>query len=245
MKYCDYHIHSTFSDGKHTPEEIILTAIEKGMTEIGFSDHSYTFFDERYCINKDNIKNYQTTIRNLALKYKDKIKVLCGIEQDFYSNEPTNDYDYSIGSVHYFKLKNDYIPVDESAQTLLNTAQKYFNGDMLCLVEEYFKTVSKVVEKTNCDIIGHFDLITKFNENNALFDENSSRYQTAAFNAVEALLKYNRPFEINTGAISRGYRTTPYPSQQILDFIIKNGGKTVLSSDSHQKDTICYNFDTL
>ena len=49
---CDYHVHTTFSDGKNTPEEIVLAAREKGLKEIGFSDHSYTFFDERYCLKK-------------------------------------------------------------------------------------------------------------------------------------------------------------------------------------------------
>ncbi len=245
MSYCDYHIHSTFSDGKNTPEEIICEAINKGMSEIGFSDHSYTFFDESYCISKDNIENYKREIQALALKYKDKIKVLCGIEQDFYSAEPTEDYDYVIGSVHYIKVKDDYIPVDESPDTLKAASDKYFGGDILALAEEYFKTVAKVAEKTNCDIIGHFDLITKFNENNALFDENSPRYIKAATDAVISLLKFDRKFEINTGAISRGYRTTPYPSKEILKLILENGGKTVLSSDSHNKDTLCYYFDKL
>jgi histidinol-phosphatase (PHP family) len=241
----DYHIHSTFSDGKNTPEEIILKAIDKGMTEIGFSDHSYTFFDESYCINKDDIKNYQDTIRALSLKYKDKIKVLCGIEQDFYSAESTDNYDYIIGSVHYVKINDEYVPVDENPETLIAAAEKYFNGDLLSLAEEYFKTVAKVVEKSNCDIIGHFDLITKFNECNKLFDETSPRYRKAATDAVMKLLKYNRPFEINTGAISRGYRTTPYPSKEILDLILKNGGKVVFSSDSHSKDTVGYYFENL
>ena len=70
-----------------------------------------------------------------------------------------------------------------------NAAEKYFNGDMLSLAEEYFKTVSQVVEKTNCDIIGHFDLIRKFNEGNKLFDENNPRYRKAATDAAKTLLK--------------------------------------------------------
>ena len=45
MRYVNLHNHSTFSDGRHTPEEIVLAAIEKNMLGIGFSDHSYTDFD--------------------------------------------------------------------------------------------------------------------------------------------------------------------------------------------------------
>ena len=38
MRYVNLHNHSTFSDGDHTPEEIVLAAIEKNMLGIGFSD---------------------------------------------------------------------------------------------------------------------------------------------------------------------------------------------------------------
>lgn len=243
MQNFDLHVHSTFSDGKNTPEEIILAAIEKGIETIGFSDHSYTFFDESYCISKDNIESYKQEINTLKEKYKDKIKVLCGIEQDYYSKEPTNDYDYVIGSVHYIKICDEYIPIDANCETLVAAAQKYFKGDLISLAEEYFKTVAQIVEKTNCDIIGHFDLIRKFNEENKLFDENSPRYRKASMNAAKALLKYDRKFEINTGAISRGYRTTPYPSKEILELIFNNNGEIVFSSDSHRKDTLCNHFE--
>ena len=84
---CDYHTHTTYSDGKDTPEEMVLSAIEKGLNEMGFSDHSYTFFDESYCIKKDRIAEYKSEIARLKAKYSDKIKILCGIEQDFYSAE--------------------------------------------------------------------------------------------------------------------------------------------------------------
>ena len=58
MMLSDFHVHTTFSDGKHTPEEMILSAVEKGMTAIGFSDHSYTAFDESYCIAKEKQTQY-------------------------------------------------------------------------------------------------------------------------------------------------------------------------------------------
>ena len=45
-------------------------------------------------------------------------------------------------------------------------------------------------------------------------------------------------FEVNTGAISRGYRQTPYPSAQLLHVLKREGGKVMLSSDSHAADTI-------
>jgi len=60
---------------------------------------------------------------------------------------------------------------------------------------------------------------------------------------VEALIPYGKPFEINSGAISRGWRTTPYPAPEILRFIKERGGHILLSSDSHAKETLRYRFD--
>ena len=68
------------------------------------------------------------------------------------------------------------------------------------------------------------------------------RYVKAWQDAADVLLKTGKPFEINTGAISRGYRTEAYPSKEIRDYIRAHGGKLILSSDSHQKDTIAYRF---
>ena len=236
----DFHIHSTFSDGADPPEELVLAAIGRNMEAIGFSDHSYTFFDESYCMKKADIDAYKAEIMRLKEKYRDKIKILCGIEQDFYSAEPTDGYDYIIGSVHYIKVQNEYIPVDENADTLLSAANRLFGGDIYALCEEYFETVSKI---RNADIIGHFDLITKFNETSPLFDEKSERYIEAYKKALDALLPLGIPFEINMGAISRGYRTTPYPSPDIIGYIKNNGGKIVLSSDAHKKEAIMLNFE--
>ena len=245
MMCSDFHVHTTFSDGKHTPEQMILSAIEKDMTAIGFSDHSYTAFDESYCIAKEKQTQYYNEVRSLRETYKGRIAVFCGIEQDFYSEAPTLPYDYSIGSVHYLKLGEEFVAVDETADILIQAAKKYFDGDMYALAEEYFKTVAKVIEKTNADIIGHFDLITKFNEGFALFDETNPRYKKAAEDALNRLLQSGRPFEINTGAMSRGYRTSPYPVKEWIDIILTNGGKLILSSDSHAKETLCYRFEML
>ena len=46
MELFDLHVHSTFSDGENEPGEIVLAAIAKGVKTLGFSDHSYTGFDE-------------------------------------------------------------------------------------------------------------------------------------------------------------------------------------------------------
>ncbi len=239
----DLHVHTDYCDGDDAPEAIVLAAIEKHMECIGFSGHSYTFFDESYCMSKEKCIAYRNEINALKQKYSGQIKILCGIEQDMYSAESTDKYDFVIGSVHYIKLGEAYVPVDENEGITLDTVKKYFGGDFIAYAEKYFDTVKDVAEKTKCNIIGHFDIVTKFNEGNKMFDTGDKRYIAAWQNAVDTLLEYNRPFEINTGAVSRGYRTFPYPAEDIIKYIKAHGGKLLLSSDSHSRNTLCSHFD--
>lgn len=239
----DLHSHTTYCDGADTPEEMILSAIDKGLKVYGLSGHSYTFFDTSYCMQEDDIPKYIAEVRSLAEKHRDSIEVLCGVEQDYYSEYPTDGFDYVIGSVHYIKCSGEYVPVDESPDILRAAADKHFGGDIYALCAEYYRTVADVVEKTSCDIIGHFDLITKFIEREPLFDTAGPRYVAAWQAAADRLISTGVPFEINTGAMSRGYRTSPYPSMEIIAYIKSHGGKLILSSDAHSIGSIAYRFD--
>lgn len=241
----DYHVHSCFSDGKHTPEEIILSAIDKQIDVLGFSDHSYTWFDIEVCRNLKEQGEYTKQVYSLSKKYSDKITVLCGIEQDYYSERPTEKFDYIIGSVHYIKVQDEFFAVDDKPQMIIDAANKYFGGDIMSICEKYFELVGNLKEKTGADIIGHFDLISKFNQDNVLFDSANPRYVAAWKSAADKLLKQNVLFEINTGAISRGYRNTPYPSNEMMEYLSKNGARFILSSDSHDKNTLLFKFDEM
>lgn len=239
----DLHMHTAYCDGKDTPEDMVLSAVDKGLDTVGISSHSYTFFDESYCMQKEDIPRYIAELRYLRAKYFDRIHVLCGVEQDYYSEYPTDEFDYIIGSVHYIKVGDEYIPVDESVEILRAAVQKHFGGDVYALCELYFDTVADVVEKTRCDIIGHFDLISKFIEREPLFDTEHPRYVKAWKAAADRLVTYDVPFEINTGAISRGYRTQPYPDEEMIAYIKAKGGRLILSSDAHSKENIAYKFE--
>ncbi|MBQ8208602.1 MAG: histidinol-phosphatase [Clostridia bacterium] len=238
----DFHTHTTYCDGNHSPEEMLLSAIEKGLTTYGFSGHGYTDFDLRYCMNLEETVQYKRDILALKEKYKDKIEVKLGIEQDVFSNHPTDDYDYVIGSVHYIRKDGVYRSIDEDPQDFENICNEWFDGDYYSFAEDYYRNVVKLAEK-KIDIIGHIDLITKFNEGNRLFDMAHPRYLAAAKKAIDALLPLGVPFEINTGAISRGYRSAPYPAPELLEYIKSKGGMLILSSDTHARENICFQFD--
>lgn len=239
----DFHVHTTYCDGKDKAEDIVKTAINKGLKTLGFSGHSYTPMDTRYCMSIEGTREYIKEINILKEKYVDKIEILCGIEHDYFSTINKDDFDYSIGSVHFIFLNGKYYPIDCGQYDVLGIVKNLFNGNMMEFVKLYFSQVSNVIEKTNADIIGHLDLISKYNQRLNIFDEYSDEYREIWSKTIDALIPYNRPFEINTGAISRGYRDTAYPNNEMLKYIYEKGGKVILTSDCHKKENLAFEFD--
>ena len=238
------HTHTCFADGKHTAEEVVLSAIENGMDVLGFSEHSFHPHPDVYSMETPEIQaQYRREIERLKLVYTDHIKILCGIEQDSFCGVPTDLFDYVIGSVHYLYLGGEYCEVDLSAEATLDAIKKHCGGDPIAYAKAYFEAVARVEQDTQCDIIGHFDLITKFDEQANIFDTTDPRYLKAGLEALDALLEKDVIFEVNTGAMSRGYRTTPYPAPIFLRRIAEKRGNVTLNSDAHHKDYLTHGFD--
>jgi len=243
MILSDFHTHTTYCDGKNTLQEMVKAAVSKGMTALGLSGHSYAPYDKDCCMTLEGTLSYRREAQRCKELCSGIINIYCGVEQDIYAPAPAEPFDYMIGSVHYIGDLSDPVPVDYKPELLKKLADERFGSDMYALCEAYFKAVSEVVDRTGCDIIGHFDLISKFNEKDCIFDSSCERYVNAWKNAADKLLKTGALFEINTGAMSRGYRTSPYPSEEMILYIADRGGRFVLSSDAHSADGIMHGFD--
>lgn len=234
------HTHTTFCDGKNTAEEIVLAAIDKGFSSIGFSGHGYTDFDLSYCM-KDTAR-YMATIQDLRKQYGSRIEIYLGIEEDAFSPLPNRtEFDYVIGSSHYLKFDNRYYAIDASHDTFRRCLD-LFSGDPLKLADGYYRAFCEYLFTHKPDIIGHFDLITKYDELESAQFLNDTAYHDLAKRYLKEALKCDCLFEVNTGAMARGYRTVPYPHVELLHTLKKNGGKLIVSSDSHTADTLDHAF---
>ena len=245
MKPFTYHNHTVFCDGKSTVDQMVISAIAHGCDAIGFSAHSYTPFDSYYCMPVESIAEYRRTVRACSKKYGDKINVLLGIEQDVESDATlyTDEYDFKIGSAHSIYKNGSFYSVDASREQLEKMINELYGGDPYALCEDYFEELVKVTEMKDCQIVGHIDLVTKFNEGGALFDESDPRYVAAAERTIKALAQEGLIFEINTGAMARGYRTSPYPARHLLRIIKREGGRVTYSSDCHAAENILCGYD--
>ena len=237
MKYSTYHAHTTFCDGKSTAEEMILSAISKGCPEIGFSGHS-PLPGLSWPMSEEGVDEYFDEISLLRDEYKEKIKIFVGIEQDFESEKIYLPFDYILGSNHAVSANGKRVDVDGPIEIILKAIEEDFGGDPYAYCEDYYQKTAKIYEKTHCDIIGHFDLVTKYIEKSPFFSDADTRYIKARDLALEELLETPAVFEVNTGAISRGYRTAPYPNPTVLERIKAAGKPIVVNSDSHWADSV-------
>ena len=245
MGYQNLHTHTTYVDGEKAPEEMIKTAIEKGGTSIGFSEHAYIPFDKEYSMRVKDIPAYVKEINELKEKYKGIIDVFLGVEADYYAEKVPAGLDYIIGVAHYIIKDGVIITVDGPAERLYRMAAGHYDNDFYEIAESYYATIAKSIVKSGADIVGHFDLIARNNDDGRMFDEKHPRYMSAALDSMEQILKYCTLFEINTGGMYRRGVSTPYPSVLLLKELQKRGGEVILSSDSHMADSLYYKFDEM
>lgn len=238
------HTHSIYSDGANTPEEIVQKAIDIGFTSIGFSEHADDVCsDDNIILKKKDYPKYFALLDQLKEKYSDKIKIYKGLELDSFSYDPEIKLDYTIGSIHFLKKDNQYYAIDKSKDDLKHNIE-LFGGEKSFLIN-YFDTMISFAKESSYNILGHFDLYTKFNELETLINTSGNMYREMTTNALEEIVRLGKIVEINTGAMSRGYRTTPYPQDFLIKRLIELKATVIFSSDSHSIDTLNYYFSNL
>ena len=240
------HTHSTLCDGKSTLAEMAAAAFAAGVKFFGATGHSLTpeGTDTDSALPAD-LSGYFAELRRLRAEYEGRMEVLTGIEWDSVSaGERPAGLDYWIGSVHYL-VDGDtgrYLALDWKPEYLAACRDGVFRGDMAALVDAYYEAVAAMAE-SGPDILGHIDLITKFNSGGAFLDEADPRYKKAALAALHAAHPEKTLLEINTGAIARGYRKAPYPAPFLLREWRAMGGRVILTADAHSVSAVVYRYD--
>ena len=240
------HTHTTFCDGKDTPEELVLEAINRGFSSIGFSEHSYMHFSNfSNQLTIEQMPNYINEINQLKTKYQDVIDIFCGLEYELFSEVPVDNLDYMIGSVHYLKFGDEILGFDTNLEKTLNYVKENFGGDGITFAKKYFETLITLPEKHKFDIIGHFDLLMKNNENGRFIDPSAKEYLNLGYEAIHTLKGKIPLFEVNTGAMYRKGNPKPYPAEFMMKHIKDRGGLITITSDSHCCESLDFAFDEM
>ena len=193
-------------------------------------------------MDRSKLADYREELFSLKRQYADQIEILVGLELDYYSIKP-DWVEYTIGSVHQLKVGGVEIPVDLEYEALYSLVGQVYGGDFMAYAKDFYALSSDVANHTQCDIVGHFDLLTKFNEKYHYLDETNPRYQAMALEALDAVMENDVLFEMNTGAISRGWKTVPYLAPFLLKRIAQKQGRVILNSDAHSVKHLLFNFE--
>lgn len=234
----NFHTHTTFCDGQDSPEDMVLSAIEAGLSQLGFSGHADPG------IHMD-LPGYCAEIQRLKNKYKGVIDILLGVELDnMYDHQCAVQAEYIIGSTHYLDIASDKpLAIDLNKEQFSFICREYFGNDYIAMSKAYYELTACSFDRMQCDIIGHFDLITKFNDVLHCIDESCPAYVSSAEEAMQCLCEKDVLFEINTGAYVRGIKNELYPCTFLLKKLHEFGGRIIISSDAHHKGALVSGFD--
>ena len=228
-------------------EEMIQAACKSSLNSLGFSSHAYSGLPiELGEMKEENINPYFETIENLKEKYKDRIEIFAGFEYESrnaaHCIKIDKRCDYAIGSVHLFEKDKVLYSVDHSPEKFSQAEEVFGSKQKLC--ENYFEELLRFAKTTDFDIVGHFDLVTKFIETGKIEDFSKEKWYTdMSLYYLEQTAKTGKIFEVNTGAISRGWRSLPYPDFKLLKKLRELKVPVTVSSDAHSAQAISQSFD--
>lgn len=243
MHLVDYHVHTKrCGHAQGEDQRYIEAAIEKGLKEIGFSDHIPLFYqaDQGKKITsrgmpKAALDNYVECITGMKTAYPEisvklglEIDVAPGWEEEFIELIAPYPWDYLTGAVHFIpKWDYHYISYD----TDHTPAEIY---------EAYFNQVAVAAGSGLFDILGHIDLPRRFFPRLAE-DQMNDFYQSLAIR----LGKVNVTVELNTYGVrsSRQSGVGVFPDEQLLRMLRHHGVNVTLGSDAHSPPEVGADFD--
>ncbi len=249
MSFFNLHTHSNFCDGTAEPEEYVLTALERNFHTLGFSSHAPVPFKNNFAIKDDaELQRYCRTIRGLQLKYKGRISIWLGLEldyidgisRDFAEFRQKCNLDYTIGSVHLVRNRNneglwfiDGAKIESYDEGLKNI----FGENIREAVGAYYHQLSQMLLTQKPDILGHFDKI-KMHNRNRYFGEEEPWYRRLVMDLLDVAEKTGVIIEINTRGIYKKRSDDLYPGQWILKEMVNKDIPVTLSADAHRPEEI-------
>lgn len=231
----DYHTHSAFSDDCTTPmKDMIEAACKLGIREIAITDHYEDYSDQEFDFELD-FPNYHKTLNEMKVYYKNRIKVIKGIELGIQHGKVLEkcknhanefDYDFIIGGFHFaegFELyKLDFFD-NRSVEDSYIAFYTYMR-DCLLNYKDY-------------DVLAHFNIIDRYTDRIPSF----SVYRELVEDILKTVVADGKGIEINTSSFRYGMGERTTPTLEILQLYKDLGGEIItIGSDAHKtKDVGC------
>ena len=227
----NYHTHHYLCNhAKGNTEDYVKEALKIGLKELGMSDHAPNtrVNDKGVRMDPSEFNIYLDDIETAQTKYKDQIKILKGVEVEyFYDHEEYYDFlrekvDYLIHGQHYIsmtKQMNDLI-----SGFALKTKEQ---------IDRYAGYLEDAIESGYFDILAHPDL---YLNSYVKFDKYAEH---VAHRICKSAKKHNIILEYNANGYRRGGKNTEngfepnYPRKEFWKIVKQYNCKTIFGSDAH------------
>ena len=241
MIKCDMHTHTNNSaDCNELMENTVKSAIEKGISVLAFTDHcDLTYFDVRD--NYDSIKESFEEADAMREKYKDKIKILSGIELGEYIYNKnlgdymlkSFDYDVVIASIHVRRDNTVFSFTDYSKEK---------EADINELLEEYFEDLCELAKVMDYDILAHLNIPYRYINCKYKRGFDSREFDEIITEILKTVIKREKALEINTSGVATF--GTLFPDEWIIEKYYDLGGRIItIGADSHASENVGSRFD--
>lgn len=234
----DFHMHSDFSEDCSTPmEATIESAIEKGFTQICFTEHvDYDYPDPDFTFDLDTVA-YEQKIREMQERYDGKIIIKKGVEigiqphlfERYHTLLNENKFDFIICSMHASD-KKDLHNGDFFVGRTAEEAYQFYYEELLYCVERFDRY----------SILGHIDLVKRYKE----LDTNNDFHDVIG-EIFKTIIPKGKGIEVNASGFAYGLGSA-MPSKDILELYYDLGGEIVtIGSDAHKPEHVGYRFDEI
>ncbi|MCG8635675.1 MAG: histidinol-phosphatase [Desulfobacterales bacterium] len=235
----DYHMHSAYSDGTASVDEIAQSAIQKGLTTIAVTDHMPLPFPTRYAMERELLEDYRREIETARRVHGRNITILAGLEIEYIPRHRhwikeiiDQGWDILLVSVHGIVTDRGHFMVNGRKDEFERTFKEVFQSDIRAFCSHYYQLIREAAATGWFDVAGHLDVIKKHNQNNRYFDETAAWYRKLVRETLEALAANGMKLEINTNGINHRHGAT-YPSPWIIREADSLAIPLVLGSDAH------------
>lgn len=244
----DYHLHLRPDELSATPETHFTTtnveryrevAGERGIEELGVSEHIYRFRDALTVwqhplwreFARDDLESYCEFVR-------ERTDLRLGIEADFIAGGEdrmanllqAHDFDYVVGSVHF--LRDEALDMEEwGVWKPGRSAEEIWR--------RYFQTLAEAARSGLFDILAHPDLVKVWGADRPRPEGDLRRYYEPA---IEAIAESGIAVEVSTAGLRKPVREI-YPARAFLEMALEAGAPVALSSDAHRPEDIGADYD--
>jgi len=244
----DYHLHLRSDELDATAagcfteanaERYRTVASERGISELGVSEHVYRFeqalevwrhpFWLRYA--HDDLDSYCAFVR-------DRTDLRLGIEADFVPGAEdrmanlleARDFDYVVGAVHF--VREGAVDMDDySVWDSGRSAEEIWR--------RYFQTLGEAARSGLFDVLAHPDLVKMWGGERPLPEGDLRRYYELA---MDGIAESQIAVEVSTAGLRKRAQEL-YPAPAFLEMCLQAGAPVALSSDAHRPQDVGADYD--